>query len=177
MNRIYKELGLDNQNMNKKLKEYKQYKLNICDKFGKKRSDNFRNKDATTFGDKIKKIKLDILQDINESKDKQERDIIILIDFNLYTFNEENLASNACRIDAYIEESKVILNNYLSLKDRFGLFIYLDDYKIICPLTYVETIDDSIFSKDIFKFQDNYKKEKDEFSISLKEFNDNDNFF
>ena len=177
MNRIYKELGLDNQNMNKKLKEYKQYKLNICDKFGKKRSDNFRNKDTTTFGDKIKKIKLDILQDINESKDKQERDIIILIDFNLYTFNEENLASNACRIDAYIEESKVILNNYLSLKDRFGLFIYLDDYKIICPLTYVETIDDSIFSKDIFKFQDNNKKEKDEFSISLKEFNDNDNFF
>lgn len=77
MNRIYKELGLDNQNMNKKLKEYKQYKLNICDKFGKKRSDNFRNKDTTTFGDKIKKIKLDILQDINESKDKQERDIII----------------------------------------------------------------------------------------------------
>ena len=48
---------------------------------------------------------------------------IILIDFNIYNINEENTSINESRIDSFIEESKVILNNYLSLNDKFGLLI------------------------------------------------------
>ena len=167
MNKKYEKLGLKNLNMNKKLKEYNREKnkiYNTKNKFGKTRIDkqeNIKDKHNITFGDKIKLIKLDILQDINECKAKQEKDIIILIDFNIYNINEENTSINESRIDSFIEESKVILNNYLSLNDKFGLLIYLDDYKIICSLTNVEKIDNNIFSKDILEYKNNKKLKKE----------------
>ena len=86
----YEKLGLKNLNMNKKLKEYNREKnkiYNTKNKFGKTRIDrqeNIKDKHNITFGDKIKLIKLYVLQDINECKAKQEKDIIILIDFNIY---------------------------------------------------------------------------------------------
>ena len=183
MNKKYEKLGLKNLNMNKKLKEYNREKnkiYNTKNKFGKTRIDkqeNIKDKHNITFGDKIKLIKLDILQDINECKAKQEKDIIILIDFNIYNINEENTSINESRIDSFIKESKVILNNYLSLNDKFGLLIYLDDYKIICPLTNVEKIDNNIFSKDILEYKNNKKIEKGEFSLNLNESNDNVDFY
>ena len=183
MNKKYEKLGLKNLNMNKKLKEYNREKNKIYitkNKFRKTRIDkqeNIKDKHNITFGDKIKLIKLDILQDINECKAKQEKDIIILIDFNIYNINEETTSINESRIDSFIEESKVILNNYLSLNDKFGLLIYLDDYKIICPLTNVEKIDNNIFSKDILEYKNNKKIEKGEFSLNLNESNDNVDFY
>ena len=38
-----------------------------------------------TFGDEISSIKENIIENINQYNAKQERDIIILIDFNIYT--------------------------------------------------------------------------------------------
>ena len=73
-----------------------------------------------TFYEEIQYISKGINNDINECNAKEAKDIIILIDFNIYT-NSENKRAN---IDAFISQTKIILDNYLSPKDRFSLFIY-----------------------------------------------------
>jgi len=101
-----------------------------------------------TFGEEINLIKNDIINDISECSAKQVRDLMILIDFNCY-LNLVNKEKHSDRIDAFISQTNVILNNYLSLKDRLGVLVYMDQYQIICPLMHKYEIDIKSFSKDL----------------------------
>jgi hypothetical protein len=51
--------------------------------------------------------------------------VIILIDFNIYHTKVGNLNSKTIKIDAFIEQALVILNNYLSINDRLQLSLSL----------------------------------------------------
>ena len=128
-----------------------------------------------TFGDEITSIKEKIYQNINECNAKQEKDIIILIDFNVYNKREKNLLTNETKIDAFVEETIVILNNYLSNNDRLSVFIYMNAYKIICPLMCVNKIGVENFSKDLIFYKNkilNETDEKAEFDIDFDMDND-----
>mgnify|MGYP006873018115 CR=1 FL=1 len=149
-NIIYKKLenyGIINSLMNKSFIEY--------DKIKHKKTNNKTNlvnkedEDKKTFKDEIKMIKDEILNDINECNDKQSKDIIILIDFNLYE-NGLNIKNN---IDSFIDQTNLILNNYLTNNDKLGVFIYTKGHKIICPLMYKKNIDISGFTKDLLNFK------------------------
>jgi len=102
---------------------------------------------------------------------------MLLIDFNIYSKDEKNLNSKTSNIDTFIEETIFILKYYLSTNDRFGVAIYTDDYKIICPLMRVDKIDNESFSKDLIYSKDkifNPKNEDEEFDINLEEIIDKD---
>ena len=47
----------------------------------------------------------------------------------------------------------MILNNYLSSYDRFSVFIYTNEYHIICPLMSINKIDIKSFSKDLINYK------------------------
>ena len=94
------------------------------------------------------------------------------MDFNQY-IKTENIDSNINKIDTFIQQTKTILNNYLSSNDRIAVFIYIKQYHIVLPLICKCLIDIKNFHKDLiyFKnisFQEN--KEKDEYDINLEEF-------
>ena len=57
----------------------------------------------------------------------------ILIDYNIYYSKqeEENIYMKTYKVDVFIEQEKLILNNYLSKKDRYGVLIYAEEYQII----------------------------------------------
>ena len=154
MNKKYEKLGLKNLNMNKELKEYKRDKAknyNTKYRIGRKRTirmDDSQNVNNTTFGDELKTIKNDISNNINECYAKREKNIIILIDFNIY--NKKELNSKTSKIDSFIEEAITILKNYLSTNDKLGILIYYNDYKIICPLMPVNKIDIKNCSTDLY---------------------------
>ena len=102
----------------------------------------------------MKIIKKRIIKEINEFNVKQEKSVFILIDFNLYNNSKEiNLFEKTYKIDSYIEEVFSILNNYLSNNDRFCVFIYFNDYQIICPLLYKHKIDSNSFYNDLIKYK------------------------
>ena len=148
-------------------RELKNYNKDECKTFKKGRkisnkSKSYQNINNVTFGDELSSIKEIIYQDINESNAKQERDIIILIDFNIYNKEEKNITVKISRIDAFVEETIVILNNYLSNNDRLGVLIYKNDYKIICPLMKVNEIDNDNFSKDLIYHKNNLCIESNE---------------
>ena len=110
--------------------------------------------DKVTFGKVLKIIKKRIIKEINEFNVKQEKSVFILIDFNLYNNSKEiNLFEKTYKIDSYIEEVFLILNNYLSNNDRFCVFIYFNDYQIICPLLYKHKIDSNSFYNDLIKYK------------------------
>ena len=161
---FYSYLGLKKLNMERELKNYNK---DECKTFKKGRkisnkSKSYQNINNVTFGDELSSIKEIIYQDINESNAKQERDIIILIDFNIYNKEEKNITVKISRIDAFVEETIVILNNYLSNNDRLGVLIYKNDYKIICPLMKVNEIDNDNFSKDLIYHKNNLCIKNDE---------------
>ena len=108
-----------------------------------------------TFGDEISSIKENIIENISQYNAKQERDIIILIDFNIYNKNEKNISQKTSKIDSYVEETIIILNNYLSNDDRISVITYSNDYKIICPLMIIKEIDNENFSKDLIYCKNN----------------------
>ena len=83
-----------------------------------KKGEKTEYKGIITFGEKIEEIKEVILEDINECNAKQEKDIIILIDFNIYNNQNDKLNSIKYKIDRFIEQTIIILNNYLSINDR-----------------------------------------------------------
>ena len=164
MNKKYQKFGLKNLDLEKKLKEYEREKkdkdkkkvYNKKFKLSHKRTiipGNIQDIKIITFSEEIETIKLDIIRDIDECNAKKEKDIIILIDFNIYNKKEKNLDLNSQIIDAFIEETKIILNDYLSLNDRLGVLIYEKDYKIICPLINVNKIDNESFSRDLIYYK------------------------
>ena len=165
MKKKFEKLGFKNMYMNRGLHICQKDKNKINHKKHKieaKNSNNslkFREKESKTFGEEIETIKKDLLQDISECNAKKEKDIIILIDFNIYNKKEKNnLNIKASNIDSFLDETILILNYYLSINDRFGVLIYKNDYQIICPLMRVDKIDIESFSKDLKNKAFNQKK-------------------
>ena len=165
-------------NMEKELKEYKKVINKIYrKKYNKGRtirreSNSYIN--CSTFGEELEIIKKGIIEDINECNEKQEKDILILIDFYNYNKQEEYNNTKTYKIDSFIEQALVILNQYLSANDRFGLIIYTNKYQIICPLMIVKKIDLSNITKDLLYYKNlNVKEnnETEEYNINLDEFN------
>ena len=157
-NKIYKKLekyGIINSLINNSFIEYDKIKYR---KNNKIYLNNKEDKDKKTFKDEINIIKNEILNDINECNVKQSKDIIILIDFNLYE-NELNVKNN---IDSFIDQANIILNNYLSNNDKLGVFIYTKGHNIICPLMYKKNIDIKGFTKDLLNFKKKYYNEYSE---------------
>ena len=181
LNNFYDKLGLNHLNMNKELKDFKKNKIidnkRIKIRHSTNKSSKFQDSDTLTFGKKIDLIETDIIQDISECNAKKEKDIIILIDFNIYHTKVGNLNSKTIKIDAFIEQALVILNNYLSINDRLCLIIYENDFKIICPLMCVNKIDIEHISKDLFHFKNKTSKEineSEEYNLNLMELKYND---
>ena len=110
--------------------------------------------------DKIKQLIIQVKDDINETNEKQLKDIIVLIDCNLAT---------KLTIDSYFDVVKTILKSYLTNNDRLGVFLLENDHRIICPMASKNEIDIINFSKDLDLTSENlFKKEKIELS-SLNE--------
>ena len=120
-----------------------------------------KEKCPATFKQEMEKIKLRVNDDINECNIKQVKDIIIIIDFNKYNQDNHNMI-NTDKIDSFIDQTKTILENYLSSNDRFGVFIYTNQYQIICPLLDKNKIDINNFSKDLIYYKKNIFNEVEE---------------
>ena len=162
--RVYNLIHLP---LKQKLLEYEKYK----NRLGKKNNYNNRNynneegKDSEdkieyTFKDEMEDIINEISIDINECNAKQLKDVVILIDFNLYVIDSNNISNN--KVDAFIDHTNTILNNYLTSNDRLGVFIYTKQYQIICPLMCKKQIDIDNFSKDLNYYKKKFFKESDE---------------
>ena len=166
MQKKYSNYKIKNLYFDQEITSYKKNKnLNNL-----KKGEKTEYKGIITFGEKIEEIKEVILEDINECNAKQEKDIIILIDFNIYNNQNDKLNSIKYKIDRFIDQTIIILNNYLSINDRFSLFIYTNKYKIICPLMYVKKIDIKSFSKDLTEYKNdlfNEGNEEKEFNLEL----------
>ena len=154
-NIIYKKLEnyrIINSLINNSFIEYDKIKNR---KNNKSNLNNKEDKNKKTFKEEIKMIKNEILNDINKCNAKQSKDIIILIDFNLYQ-NELNVKNS---IDSFIDQTNIIINNYLSNNDKLGVFIYTKGHKIICPLMYKKNIDIKGFTKDLINIKKKYYNE------------------
>ena len=136
-------LGLNFNNINTKLN------FNINN--DNKENINEENKDISLI-EKIKIIMEHIFNDLNESNEKQLKDIIVLIDCNF---------SNKLTFDSYIDVAKTILKNYLNNNDRIGVFLLIKENRIICPMMRKSEIDMLNFSKDLDNYSDKlFKNEK-----------------
>jgi hypothetical protein len=130
-----------------------------------------------TFKKEMEIIRKEIIDDLNECNVKQAKDIVIIIDFNKYTQiknneNNENNENNDIiiqKIDAFIDQTKTILDNYLSSNDRLSVFIYTNQYQIVCPLIGKNEIDINSFSKDLIYYKKIIFKEKEESEDSKEE--------
>ena len=161
--------GIINLPLNEKMLEYektkhKNYTKKITHNYDRTNSNKEEGKDSedkieNTFRDEMDLIKNEILKDISECNAKQAKDIIILIDFNIY---DQELNNTSNKIDAFIDQTKTILTNYLSSNDRLGVFIYTNQYQIICPLMCKIKIDINNFSKDLIYYKKKVFNEIDE---------------
>ena len=167
-----KNYGINKLQVNEKLIELEKMKHHSTNKklnhyfFSEKfreEGKNSEDKTDNTFEKEMEKIKIEIKKDIDECNVKQSKDIIILIDFNLYDSEYNNVDD----IMAFIDHTKTILNSYLSNNDRLGVFIYTKQYQIICPLMCKIQIDINNFSNDLIY----YKKKV------FNEFNETDDFY
>ena len=114
------------------------------------------NKKFMKLIDKMKELMTQVKDDINETNEKQLKDIIILIDCNF--------ASKSI-VDSYIDVVKTILKNYLTNNDRLGVFLLEKDYKIISPMAPKNEIDIINISKELDLSSENlFKKEKIEYT-------------
>ena len=172
----YENMGLKNMNIEKEIKYFKKNRSSIINKNRKSTLRGF-NTGKVTFGKELEKVKNNIIKDINEFSEKKEKDIIILIDFNLYyntqenNYQEDNLYTKTYKIDSFIEQAILILDNYLSKKDRFCAFIYSNDYQLVCPLSDVNKIDANSFFKDLLYYKNNSINEEDyELNVNNNEF-------
>ena len=147
--------------MEKKFKKYKISKLALKENFNNI-SKNIKNK---TYYQEIKNIKTDIIEDISECNAKQAKDIILLIDFNIYSNSQNN-----DKINFFINQTKTIFDNYLSPNDRLSVFIYKKQYHIINPFLHINQIDIKSFTKDLINYKSKIFKEKedeDEYDINI----------
>ena len=170
--------------MEKEIKGYFENKYKIYNKkykIGKKILDRTRKSNTinrVTFGDEIENIKNNILLDLGKCNAKAEKNIIIIIDFNIYNNNyEDNIYTKTYKIDSFIEQTQLIINTYLSKNDRFCVLIYTDDYKMICPLMKINKIDINSISNDLIYYRNMFldeNEEEDEFNENINELEEND---
>ena len=178
MTNKYNDYEIIHWKMKEKIKEYEKTKLRH---FFKKhtQSTNINNiqetkllNDKNSFNKELILIKNDIKNDLIECNAKQTKDVIIIIDFNLYNQNDNNnLDSN--KIDSFIEQTRTILDNYLSNNDKLAVFIYKFQYKIVCPLLEKNKIDSESFLNDLIYYKKNIfkeiKEEEDSYIDEIKE--------
>ena len=182
MKKFFANFKLQNLNMEKEIKDSKKNNIyNQRRRTGTKktnRSFNQINSNIGTFGEAFEKIKKVISEDINDCDEKQKKDIFLLIDFNLYNNKqEENLYTKTYKIEAFIEQAIIILNNYLSTYDRLCVLNFINEYQIICPLMPVNEIDTNNFSKDLINSKIkafNENTETDEYDILSNDLKIND---
>ena len=111
--------------------------------------------------DKMNDIKEKINKDINETNEKQSKDIIILIDCNRCT---------KLVVDSYIDVTKTILKSYLTNIDRIGVFFFVKEYQLLSPMMRKDEIDMYNFNKDMDIYAEKiFKKEKIEYSSMINE--------
>ena len=171
----YKDLALTSLYMEKEIKEYfenkdriNNKKFNLDEKIVNKVRRS-KSMNSITFGDEIENIKNNILLDVGECDTKTQKDIIVIIDLNIYISNDEdNLYIKTYKIDSFIEQTQLILNTHLSNNDRLCVLIYTNDYKMICPLVEINKIDINSFSKDLIHYKDMFTNE----IIEIEEFNE-----
>ena len=178
----YEQFQIKNLNMEKELADYQRNKNKL---FTKKINNTHKNSNRSkkendinkiTFGEKIKEINEEIIQDINEFDIKQEKDILILIDLNIYNKKEYYIHSIEDKLDAFIDQTLIILNNYLSQNDSLCALIFKKYTKIICPFMPLNKIDKSSVSNNLSYYKNktlNVEKEED-YKINLDEYNHND---
>ena len=170
----YEKYGIIRWQMKSKFSEYEKSKIRSFNKkhtaaFNKEEEDKTKNKKhQLSFRQEMEKIKNSVCLELNESEAKQAKDIIIIIDLNKYNTNE-NRVINTDKIDSFIDQTKTILENYLSSSDRLGVFIYTTQYQIICPLLGKNEIDLNNFSKDLIYYKKNIFDEKEESEDSDEE--------
>ena len=137
----------------------------------KNNEENSENKNDT-FSEELQMIKNDIIKNINECNAQQAKDIIILIDFNQYIKTGNNKDMNINKIEAFILQTKLIINEYLLSNDRISVFIYIKQYHILLPLIYKYLIDIKNFYKDLMYFENillEKNKDKNEFNKIIEE--------
>ena len=159
MKKEYEFFNISNKSMERGMKEYQRNKNELYTtkiNNGKKyliRLEYEKNIQGT-FGENIEEIKKVILQDISICNDINERDIFILIDFNIYNNREEeNLYIKTFKIESFIEQTKQILKEYLFQYDKVAVLILSDKYQIICPLMNLSDIDINNISKDLYYYK------------------------
>ena len=113
MGKKYEKVGLRNLNIEKQIEIYiKENKINKKENIERKEINNLgkiKGINVGTFGQEIEKIKMDIIHDIDECNAKQEKDVLILIDFNIYNKNlDDNINSKKHKIELFIEETILI---------------------------------------------------------------------
>ena len=173
----YNNYGIISWIMNEKIQEYEKSKIRYLSKKNTK-SVNINNiqekisiKNKNSFKKEFVIITKDLINDIGECNAKQTKDIIIIIDFNIYSQDEKN-KSNYDKIDSFIDQTKTILDKYLSSNDRLGTFIYKTQYQIICPLVSKNKIDIESFSKDLIYYKKTILDEiEEEEDSSINELN------
>jgi hypothetical protein len=171
----YEKYGLGKLPLKENFNEFEKVKTKLKrKKLNNKNIENNIDNSQKTFNDEIQIIKNGIINDISECNAKKEKDIIIIVDFNIYKKRENN-EINIHIIDAFLTETKIILKYYLSPNDRYAVFIYGKGYKIICPLLYKYQIDIKSFSKDLINYKniilkDYINKDELEEDINSKDF-------
>ena len=159
MKKEYEFFNISNKSMERGMKEYQRNKNELYTtkiNNGKKYLIRleYEKKIQGTFGENIEEIKKVILQDISICNDINERDIFILIDFNLYNNREgDNLYIKTLKIESFIEQTKQILKEYLFQYDKVAVLILSDKYQIICPLMILSDIDINNISKDLYYYK------------------------
>ena len=168
---IEKEMEKCKKNKNNKIKSNK-YNTKCRSSILK-----MNKKKKLTFEEEMEKIKNDIINDISECYERQKKDILILIDFNIYNNNISDLNKNVYIIDLlFLEKINIILNDYLSTSDRLCVLIYFDKYQIACPLMEVNNIDSNTLSKELLTFKNKVyteKKDSEDSCINTNEYKDN----
>ena len=180
MKKSFENFKLKNLNLEKEIKDSKK-NYNLKFRAGRKRTNRSQNEkysNNTTFGEAFETIKKIVSEDIDDCKEKQEKDIFILIDFNLYNDKqEENLYTKTYKIEAFIEQAIIIFNNYLSTCDRLCVLNYTNEYQMICPLIPLNKIDINNLSKDLINSKIkafNENTESDEYDIISNDLKVND---
>ena len=186
MKKEYEIFNITNKSMEKGMKEYQINKNELYNtqiNNGKKYSISleYEKNIQGTFGENIEEIKKVILQDISICNDINERDIFILIDFNIYNIREDdNLYIKAFKIESFIEQTIQILKDYIFKYDKVSVLILSDKYQIIFPLMNLSDIDINNVSKDLYYYKNITfirHKEEEYDDIYLNESIENDESF
>ena len=168
MKKEYENLGKNKITIDNELKEFKKYKEKTTPK--KKLSVYLRRSiinmnniiNTNTFEEEIKIIKNTIIKDTEQFQVKEEKDIGILIDLNIYNIMEMESDSKIDKIDSFINQTLIILNDYLIPQDKIAIFIYLDEYRIIRPLIYSNKINIKSLSNDLNYYKNNIYSNENE---------------